>query len=304
MKQVPAPESKADLDALLPDPGNDGYKFFEDAKLYPFEKTLEFRHVNACWLIDCSYLSYATNTKYPTDQLQQAGLTAITFGFERSEPPHLVVAHDENVVIIAFRGTRIQDLPDILADISFLPEVTRNGLVHTGFQRALQAGGVWEDAQRYIRDILGNQVIWFTGHSLGAALSTLARRNYRDPRGRQHALYTCGSPRVGDQLVYCTSYPGNDYRIVNDEDLVTHIPTPPLYGHVGTPYTSDGKPLVGSFWEELEHRFSDVAAALGVFSYNARRGRLREYFDQQSCKPIGDHAPKAYAAKLWNSLAR
>lgn len=302
MKTVPDPQSKADLDALLPHPETDGYLFFEDASRYPLDRALEFRHVNACWLIDCSYLSYATDKNYVATQLQNAGLNDEVFGFERSEPPHVLIAHTKDVIIVAFRGTRIKDVADILADLSFLPTLTSNGLVHGGFQRALLSGGVWEEAQKYIREIPGNQVIWFTGHSLGAALATIARRDFRDPHGRQSALYTFGSPRVGDQLAYCSTYPQNDYRIVNEEDIVTHVPTPPLYGHVGMPYGTNGQRLSSSAWEQLEHDFSGIGAALGVFNYRARSDRLKAYIESQACKPIGDHAPRAYASKLWNAL--
>ena len=303
MKQLPDPQSIADLDALLPAPGKDGYIFFEDAALHPFEKTLDFRHVNACWLIDVSYLSYATDAPYAVDRLHNAGLEGAPFGFDRADPPHILVAHNADVIIVAFRGTRIQDLPDILADISFVPALTGNGLVHSGFQNALSAGGVWDTAARHVAGIAGNQAIWFTGHSLGAALATLARRNYRDRRGRQQALYTFGSPRTGDQLIYCSGYPGNSYRIVNQQDAVPHVPTPPLYGHVGLPFGADGKPLDGSFWNDLEHGYSEIGSVLAVFSGASREMRLRDYFTQLPYKLLGDHAPKSYAAVLWNSLA-
>jgi len=302
MKQVPEPQSITDLDALLPAPGKDGYTFFENAASHPFEKTLDFRHVNACWLIDVSYLTYAADAQYAVDQLRNGGLEGAPFGFDRAGPPHILVAHNTDVIIVAFRGTRIQDLPDILADISFVPALTGNGLVHSGFQNALSAGGVWDNAARYVAGIAGNQAIWFTGHSLGAALATLAFRNYRDGSGRRQALYTFGSPRVGDQLIYCGGYPGNSYRIVNQQDAVPHVPTPPLYGHVGLPFGADGKPLAGSSWEDLEHGFSEIGSVLAVFSRATREIRLRDYFAQLAIKPLGDHAPKSYAAALWNSL--
>ena len=302
MKQVPEPQSITDLDALLPAPGKDGYTFFENAASHPFEKTLDFRHVNACWLIDVSYLTYAADAQYAVDQLRNGGLEGAPFGFDRAGPPHILVAHNTDVIIVAFRGTRIQDLPDILADISFVPALTGNGLVHSGFQSALSAGGVWDNAARYVAGIAGNQAIWFTGHSLGAALATLAFRNYRDGSGRRQALYTFGSPRVGDQLIYCGGYPGNSYRIVNQQDAVPHVPTPPLYGHVGLPFGADGKPLAGSSWEDLEHGFSEIGSVLAVFSRATREIRLRDYFAQLAIKPLGDHAPKSYAAALWNSL--
>ena len=92
---------------------------------------------------------------------------------------------------------------------------------------------------------------------------------------------------------------------MNDDDVVPRVPTPPLYGHVGTLLGTDGKPVPGGLWEKLEHGFSDVAGALGISSVASRRDRLRQYLDSlynSAIKPIGDHAPRAYATKLWNSL--
>ncbi len=302
-KAIPNPQSLADLTALLPDPGSDGYEFFEHSGNHPLEKSTDFRQVNAWWTMEMSYLSYATQKQFALDRIHEAGLNGSAFGFERQDPPHILVAYSPDVMTVAFRGTRIDQFPDILADISFLPDVTAQGLVHHGFHQALVSGGVWDQAQEYISGIAGGQAILFTGHSLGAALATIARRNFHDRAGRRMALYTFGSPRVGDQLIYCPGYPGPAYRVVNDEDVVTHVPTPPLYGHVGTPLSTGGEPLSGSVWEDLEHRFSGAGGALSVFSLDARRRRLQQYFSAQlAFKPIGDHAPKAYATKIWNAL--
>ena len=49
MKVVPNPQSKADLDALLPHPETDGYLFFEDANQYRLDRTLEFQQVRG-WI--------------------------------------------------------------------------------------------------------------------------------------------------------------------------------------------------------------------------------------------------------------
>jgi hypothetical protein len=299
---VPEPLSLQELNALLPNPGSDGYTFFDNVSNCTIEKTLEFRKVNCWWMIEMSYIVYGTSGAFVKEQVGKVGLEATVFGFDRLQPPHILIAHNSEVIVIAFRGTRINDLPDILADVSFLPELTSNGFVHSGFQNALLSAGIWNEAKRHLAGISGEQVILFSGHSLGAALATIARRAYRDPKGRQHALYTFGSPRVGDELIFCPNYPPNDYRIVNDEDLVPHVPTPPLYGHVGSAFGPDGMPLASSFWEELEHRFSGIGAALGVFSSAARRQRLSDYFSAQALKPVGDHAPRCYAAKIWNSL--
>jgi hypothetical protein len=286
----------------MPSPGKDGYTFFDGADQYPIEETLDFRLATAHWMIDVCYLTYGTDGDYVKRELERVGFEAETFGWPYSVPPHILVAHSSDAVIISFRGTRVQDFADVLADVRFLPSLTDRGFVHHGFQLALARGGVWDQAQRYLADIEGRQIIFFTGHSLGAALATLARRTYRDHLGRQSVLYTFGSPRVGDELIYCSSYAPHTYRIVNDEDAIPHVPTPPLYGHVGTPLKTDGSPLKSGFWEDLERRFSDLGSALAVSNLSERAERLRRELQGKSCKPLGDHAPKSYGSKIWNAL--
>ncbi len=301
LKPVPNPQSLAELAALVPEPGKDGYAFFENARNHPMEKTIAFRPTNAWWAMEMCYLAYATDPRYAPAQLQAAGFVGATFGAATLEPPHALVAHTAELLVVAFRGTRFDQLADSIADLSFFPELTGGGLVHSGFQKAFLAGGIWEQVQQHVKGIEGNQLVLFTGHSLGAALATLARRSYMDPRGRATALYTFGSPRVGDTVFFCPTYPAHSYRIVNDRDVIAHVPTPPLYGHVGTPYGTNGKPLPAAGWEELEHGFADTAAALAVHNLASRQQRLRAYFAEQ-VKPVADHAPRSYAVKIWNSL--
>ena len=77
------------------------------------------------------------------------------------------------------------------------------------------------------------------GHSLGGALATLlaldvaANTSFTDP-----AVYTYGSPRVGDSL-FASTYDQvvkNSYRIANRIDIVPALPPPFDYEHVLNPY--------------------------------------------------------------------
>src|SRR5262249_10931814 len=73
--------------------------------------------------------------------------------------------------VLAFRGTEPDDPTDIIDDARFLPAGwSGNGLVHIGFFEALDR--VWKDVAKALTG-LGKPVL-FTGHSLGAALATLA----------------------------------------------------------------------------------------------------------------------------------
>ena len=55
-------------------------------------------------------------------------------------------------------------------------------------------------------------------------------------------------------------------------------------------------------WEQLERRFSGIGEALGISGQAERRQRLSQYFANQSLKPVGDHAPRCYATKIWNAI--
>src|SRR5947209_15956134 len=97
-KQVPNPQSSQDLEALLPAPGRDGYVFFEHARDWPFEKTLQFRPVNCWWMIEFSYLVYSTSEDYVIKQLQGVNWEGSVFGFDKAQPPHILVAHNEDLI--------------------------------------------------------------------------------------------------------------------------------------------------------------------------------------------------------------
>lgn len=168
----------------------------------------------------------------------------------------------EGFVVLAFRGTE-NDWNDILTDIAFvktkLPD--EDYRAHAGFVYALK--DVWGTSIGTIRtakinvewyglkgvsDALEEVVglpLFITGHSLGAALATLAA-HYWPPQ----ALYTFGSPRaVSWKLadVYKKRRLRN-YRIVNSSDIITRVPFA-FWGfkHVGDLryFTSSGNLLSG-----------------------------------------------------------
>jgi hypothetical protein len=81
--------------------------------------------------------------------------------------------------------------------------------------------------------------VYVTGHSLGAALATVATQNlehdHRFPRFRDMiaACYTFGSPRVGNSH-FEREFKSPIYRIVNTTDIVTTIPLLAMgYIHIG-----------------------------------------------------------------------
>src|SRR5262249_19504516 len=100
----------------------------------------------------------------------------------------------KKVGIVVFRGTDADDPRNIGTDADLIPTPwVRGGEVHRDFAGALNE----------INGALGIAVksmgcpVLLTGHSLGAALATLAASFYRPVVANDSALYTFGSPRVG-----------------------------------------------------------------------------------------------------------
>lgn len=126
----------------------------------------------------------------------------------------------------AFRGTQTDDVTDIGTDLEVAPKAwPGGGKVHTGFFDALES--VWPAIQRSL-DACAAPRLWFTGHSLGAALATLAMQRAGRPGGH---LVTFGSPRVGDQDFADLFAALEVERYVNCCDIVTYLPPSQVFGY-------------------------------------------------------------------------
>lgn len=97
-----------------------------------------------------------------------------------------------------------------------------------------------------LEQVTANSQIYLTGHSLGAALATLAvpdiinNTNFKNPENVK--LYTFASPRCGDKT-FATSFANTGvkhWRIANTEDFVTMIPFPT--GNVFKPALQETRP--------------------------------------------------------------
>jgi triacylglycerol lipase len=145
--------------------------------------------------------------------------------------------YDDTDVIIVCRGTQPNKLDDIVADIQreLVPNISGStkGHVHKGFQ--LSVNNIWNPIKQYLLEYRSRD-IWFTGHSLGAAMSTIAAGRC-SAMGSNPTLYTFGSPRVGNKE-YVESCNVPHSRWVNNIDIVTSIPTVG-YTHHGTLYYFD-----------------------------------------------------------------
>ena len=133
----------------------------------------------------------------------------------------VLVAKDRNDLWFAFRGTEPSKLNDVMADLNVIKNAAKaGGRVHSGFQK--EVNDLWMDILEELEhndQLKVRKDVYFTGHSLGAAMATIASTRY--PRAEE--LHTFGSPRVGGpKFVKNISVP--HYRFMNNNDIVCRIP--------------------------------------------------------------------------------
>jgi hypothetical protein len=321
-------------------PPKDDYVYFESPLENPFRaRADQFDDVNAGWLIDASLLVYGDRDfiKARVNRLAALMPGADVRVFRGPSTQALVLSAGD-FVIVAFRGTRFQtradpiavverargeadagappsglwvtfSWPDVMSDINV--KVGSDG-IHCGFLQALDQATVWNDIQAYLTTLAGRSV-WFTGHSLGAALATIAAARFA-AGGSVQGLYTFGSPRVGT-AIFTRTVPGATWRIVNNQDVIARVPPTFLgYEHVGTLKSIDAKGDIGDAAAERDPLPERLKRA-----WTAWRGPIGELIRQGKSEPaeliqqlrqldieipengLNDHAPINYACHVWNN---
>lgn len=130
-----------------------------------------------------------------------------------------VATSQDGLTVAAFRGTEANKPEDLIADLIVVPTAWPDGgQVHRGFSEAYSAE---RDQIRSALDRHHRGQLLITGHSLGAALATLAAA---DHRGKNPTLITFGSPRAGDEGFGGRLGGITCRRFVNCCDVVTRIP--------------------------------------------------------------------------------
>lgn len=134
-------------------------------------------------------------------------------------------------IIFAFRGTEKRKDGDIRASLNFWKQVSLiNGSerVHGGYFEEYNAihhalEYKYPDENSFITiDVLKNKKVYFTGHSLGGALATIAcSRLFPDT---DNELITFGSPRVGNIAFSKMLKHIPHKRVVNNNDIVCNTP--------------------------------------------------------------------------------
>jgi triacylglycerol lipase len=194
--------------------------------------TREYSRPNAYWLGNAARLSYHDPATIQT-AVAAWGLDELLF-FDKLETQAYIAGNDK-LLILAFRGTTalLDWIFDARIDLIGGPA----GRVHEGFNVALSF--VWLDIWNYIKEQRRGRSLWVTGHSLGAALATLAVAKLRLERDEAvSGLYTFGQPRAGDlefARVFDLDFGQQTFRYVNDQDIVSRVPLRLMqYSHIGT----------------------------------------------------------------------
>ncbi|MGC1522020.1 MAG: lipase family protein [Steroidobacteraceae bacterium] len=197
----------------------------------------------------------------------------------------------DGATLLSFRGTQPDNYEDLIADlrVNLVAWPESAGRVHDGFAVAVRAL-----RPQILEWIAGakpqlNKLI-LTGHSLGAAMATLAASIWRPAW-----LVTIGSPRTGTAAFVDTVNATYSMRLVDCCDAVTEVP-PAIGGYV---HIKDYKYLTrdAGIVENPEPAFVKSDRS------QARADYLRQYSGQLErnvpVRGLADHAPINYARTMF-----
>ena len=180
--------------------------------------------------------------------------------------------------VLSFRGTEVSEPSDILADLEAGKNIEAcGGKIHVGFKGEINK--LWPTIEK---SIAGIESLYVTGHSLGAAMATIASSRIQS---RVLALVTFGSPRVGNQeFVDSVNVP--HYRVQNNCDDVTKVP----FRIMG--FRHHGNHMYLNYYGQFRtltpwQRVKDMV-----------RSRVRAYLKGQKYLGVYDHLMTNYISKL------
>ena len=181
---------------------------------------------------------------------------------DRDDSQAYIIETGEHAAV-AFRGTQVFSgfsLADIASNLWVRRRPWEPGKVHRGYREAIL------DIAHEIKGVLHapQRPLYFTGHSLGGALATLASTLPPGPT----ATYTFGSPRVGNRAFAAGLR--DLYRIVHGDDIAPKYPLPLGYCHGGEAWRlgDDGALRKGgSIFDQLIIPLTGKGIAKGVLDH-------------------------------------
>lgn len=217
------------------------FDFFSEPDPLPFNvKEQGFSQANAWWLSEISRLIYVKHTDETDIKCQTETRNSFlhTMGLEECwfhNGKHVQCAiietlpgkHEKDFAILVFRGTQGKLSNWFFNFNALLSPWPAGGKVHKGFKLLLMEA--WKEIEKQLDSI--QKTVYYTGHSLGGALAVLAS-SLKKPE----AVYTFGSPRVGDLDFVNSTQDIDIYRVFRSNDIVAYVPPFPGILHAGTPY--------------------------------------------------------------------
>jgi triacylglycerol lipase len=155
-------------------------------------------------------IAAAWNLK-PRDPIRARGMLIDT---------RVIIGERPDCTIVAFAGTDPALASNLITDVRV--RLTSSD-THEGFQKAFDAA--WDEIKPAIEN--STRPLFFTGHSLGAALAVLAAEKACDSGMMPAAVYTFGMPRAGGAIFaarYNEKLGDRTFRLVHGGDIVPCIP--------------------------------------------------------------------------------
>lgn len=193
---------------------------------------------NAWSLARASLVSYRPKSVV-TRTVEEWGLKDVkTFGYDSDDTEDFkltqaYVAWNDEIVVVTFRGTETPQDWVNNANALFVRDGPFGSSVHSGFRYALhEPYGDTTLIERLMKEAEelgeeGRRAVYVTGHSLGAALATLAAAYFLDGGVAMTGMYTFGAPRVGDS-VFAREFNkrgrAKAHRFVKQQDLIARMP--------------------------------------------------------------------------------
>jgi triacylglycerol lipase len=196
---------------------------------------------------------------------------------ERGLPLGFIAGRGSEVFVV-FRGTmtNAEWLRDLKVRLVPYPPA-KPGKVHDGFAATYEL--VRRTVIESLEKLPGGRRLYVTGHSLGAALATLALPEISSLTPcKSPFAYTFGSPRVGDRVFaqeFNRMMGGRSFRIANTSDLVVSMPLPaPFLGFLGGYFTHVDTPVDFTVQEESNEKNHDLGTYRAALVSDRRRGLL------------------------------
>ncbi|MBF0211525.1 MAG: lipase family protein [Desulfamplus sp.] len=221
--------------------------FFPSDNPEPFEtKKFTFSRVNGWWLSELSRLIYVRDVNEIGAEYESLSRNSFLYKMGLEEQwfyngKYVKCAiigtlpkQNPQFSVLVFRGTEGRISNWFFNFNTMLSPWTLGGKVHRGFKLLLMEA--WEEIRQQLE--FTQEPIYYTGHSLGGALAVLAA-SLKQPE----AVYTFGSPMVGNLEFVNSTKHIQIYRVVNPNDIVAGVSPFPGMMHVGEPhYLNNSKP--------------------------------------------------------------